>query len=291
MNADGHHFMQERSFPTAENSWVEKFRPVQEGALLEDYRGRKGNILVIAPHPDDDVLGAGGTMAAASDQGKGIFSVYITDGGGSPRKNRSISDEAMATRREREALSALRAVGAVGGFFLKRRSEELAGELGRPTEEELTEILQFIQPEEVFVPAPYERHRTHQRCTRISIDALRTAGNREMTLLGYSLWGSFWGEKRRVVRDISPFIKKKVEAVLAHASQVDYKSYQQGILGKNNYEAIFWEAHEPQKTSFAEIFLDMTELLEKKDLTLESFIRQDLEAFIQAFLQISTYSD
>ena len=82
-----------------------------------------------------------------------------------------------------------------------------------------------------------------------------------------------------------------MEAVLAHASQVDYKSYQQGILGKNNYEAIFWEAHEPQKTSFAEIFLDMTELLEKKDLTLESFIRQDLEAFIQAFLQISTYSD
>jgi hypothetical protein len=33
-----------------------------------------------------------------------------------------------------------------------------------------------------------------------------------------------------------------------------------------------------------EIFLDMTELLEKKDLTLESFIRQDIEAFIRAFI-------
>jgi LmbE family N-acetylglucosaminyl deacetylase len=284
MSADWHGLKEEESSSLAEGSWVEKFHPVQEAGLLEDYRGRKGNILVVAPHPDDDVLGAGGTMAAASDQGKGIFSVYITDGGGSPRKNQSISDAAMATHREKEALSALRAVGAVGGFFLKRRSEELAGELGRHTEKELREILQFIQPEEVFVPAPYERHRTHQRCTRMSIDALRIAGNREMTLLGYSLWGSFWGEKKRVVRDISPFIKKKVEAVLAHATQIEYKSYQQGILGRNNYEAIFWEAHEPQKAAFVEIFLDMTDLLVNKDVTLEAFMREDLEAFIRAFL-------
>jgi LmbE family N-acetylglucosaminyl deacetylase len=102
-------------------------------------------------------------------------------------------------------------------------------------------------------------------------------------LLGYSLWGSFWGEKRRVVRDISSYIRKKLEAVLAHASQIDYKSYQQGILGKNNYEAIFWESHEIQKAAFVEIFLDMNELLENRNLTLAAFIRQDVEAFIQAF--------
>jgi hypothetical protein len=33
-----------------------------------------------------------------------------------------------------------------------------------------------------------------------------------------------------------------------------------------------------------EIFLDMTELVEKKDLTLPEFIRQDFGDFIQAFL-------
>lgn len=267
-----------------EGSCMEKFRSVQKQALLEDYRGRKGNILVIAPHPDDDVLGAGGTMAAASDQGKGVFSVYITDGRSSPRQEQSISDDAMAALREKEALSALQAVGAVGAFFLKRRSGELAGEVREKTEKELIEILQFIHPDEVFLPAPYERHRMHQRCTRMSIDTLRQAGDLKTTLLGYSLWGSFWGEKKRVVRDISPFIRKKVDAVIAHASQIAYKNYQQGILGKNNSDAIFWESHEPQKAAFVEIFLDMTEFLANKDLTLEAFIRQDLEAFIRAFL-------
>lgn len=265
-------------------SWREKFVPVEREMSLEDYRGRKGSILVVAPHPDDDVLGVGGTMAAASAQGKAVFSIYITDGRGSPRKDQSISDEEMADLRQKEAIIALKAVGAAGGFFLQKRSSQLEGEMGKKTEGDLVEIFQGISPQEVFLPAPYERHRTHQRCTRLIIEALRAAVGVEPTLLGYSLWGCFWGEKGRVVRDISPFIKKKVEAVLAHSSQIAYKNYQQGILGKNNCEAIFWESHEPQKMAFAEIFLDMTEFLEEKELTLDRFIRRDFEDFIQAFL-------
>ncbi len=258
--------------------------PVQEGASLEEFRGRKDNILVIAPHPDDDVLGAGGTMVEASIQGKGVFSVYITDGRSSPRIDPSISDEEMVLRRENEALAALKAVGAVGGFFLRKRSSELEGEEGEKTQNELVEIIRWIAPGEVFLPAPYERHRTHQRCTRLAIEALRTAAGVKPILLGYSLWGCFWAEEGRVVRDISAHVRKKVEAVLAHSTQIAYKNYQQGILGKNNYEAIFWESHEPQKMGFAEIFLDLTEFLEKKDLTIEGFIRQDVEAFIRSFL-------
>jgi LmbE family N-acetylglucosaminyl deacetylase len=266
-------------------SWKEKFRAVREGASLDEYRGRKDNILVIAPHPDDDVLGAGGTMVEASTHGRGVFSVYITDGRGSPRKGPSISDDEMVRRREKEALAALRAVGAVGGFFLRKRSSELEGEGGRETQGELEEIIRWIAPGEVYLPAPYERHPTHQSCTRLAIEGLRRiAAGEKPVLLGYSLWGCFWGEKGRVVRDISPHVRKKVEAVLAHSTQIAYKNYQQGILGKNNYEAIFWESDKPQKMGFAEIFLDLSVFLENKDLTLESFIRQDVEAFIQTFL-------
>jgi hypothetical protein len=75
-----------------------------------------------------------------------------------------------------------------------------------------------------------------------------------------------------------------VEAVLAHSSQIAYKNYQQGILGKNNAEAIFWESHEIQRATFVETFLDMTELLGQEDLTLENFIHQDVEEFIRAYL-------
>jgi len=266
-------------------SWQEKFIAIREGVSLTDYQGRKGNILVIAPHPDDDVLGAGGVMAACAERGGGAFAVYITDGRGSPRKDKSIADDEMAALRQKEALAALRAVGAAGCFFLSRRSEELEGEEGGKVTRELADILSWFHPDEFFIPGPYERHLTHQRCTRLSIDALRMAAGQKPTVLGYSLWGSFWGGKKRVTRDISPFIKKKVEAVIAHDSQMSYKSYHQGILGKNNYEAVFWETHEIQKSSFTEIFLDMTELLENPELTLETFIRQDFEGFIKDFIK------
>jgi len=259
------------------------FIPRHKEIPLRDYSGRKGTVLVIAPHPDDDVLGVGGTMLEASEEGRGVFSVYITDGRGSPRKDPGISDDEMATTREKEALSALKAVNAVGGFFLRLRSEELTGAKKEEASQILQEILGFLKPTEVFLPAPYERHPTHQACTQLGLEALRAMGDLRPALFGYSLWGAFWGGQRRIVRDISAFISKKVEAVLAHSSQIAYKNFQQGILGKNNYEAIFWESHEIQKTSFVEIFLDMNELLANKSLTMADFVRQDLEALIKSY--------
>ncbi len=268
----------------SENPVGEKFFPVRNDNALEGFREKKGNVLVIAPHPDDDVLGAGGTMAACSGEGKGVFSVYLTDGRGSLRGDTVVPDAGVAAVRQREALSALDKVGAVGGFFLAFGSEELCGEGGGKAARELTEICRYLLPENIFLPAPYERHPTHQRCTQLALQALRSIPPFSKSLLGYSIWGSFWGGHKRVFRDITPFIRKKVDGVMAHASQIANKNYQQGVLGKNNYEAIFWESHEPQKASFAEIFLDMIELLEKRDLSLGEFMRRDLERFTELYL-------
>jgi LmbE family N-acetylglucosaminyl deacetylase len=266
------------------NSWKDTFIAIREGKSLDEFRGRSGNLVVISPHPDDDVLGAGGAMIAAAEEGRGVFSVTVTDGRGSPRKGPAIPDEEMAALRQKESTAALKAAGAVGGFYLRKRSPELEGEGGKEVGIELKDMFEWLRPGEVFLPAPYERHKTHIRCTRLAIEALRSSTAPKPLVLGYSLWGNFWGEKKRVVRDISPFIRKKVEAVLAHSTQIAYKNYQQGILGKNNSEAVFWESHEVQKADFVEIFLDMTELLGAEDLSLANFIREDVEGFLRAFL-------
>lgn len=264
--------------------WKEKFFAVQEGKSLDDFHGRMDNLVVISPHPDDDVLGAGGVMIEAAEKGRGVFSVTLTDGRSSPRQGPPISDEDLVVRRQKESLAALKITGAAGGFYFLKRSPDLEGEGGSGVAGDLRDLFESLRPSEVFLPAPYERHRTHIRCTRLTVEALRSSAGPRPSLLGYSLWGNFFGGKKRVVRDITPFIRKKVEAVLAHTTQIAYKNYQQGILGKNNSEAVFWESQEVQKATFVETFLDMTELLEHKHLSLEDFIRQDVEAFIRAFL-------
>ncbi len=262
---------------------LKKFQSAGNKIALEEYQNRKENSLVVSPHPDDDVLGAGGTMALAAGEGRGVFSVYITDGSGSPQIEPAISGEEMASRREKEALDSLRAIGAAGGFFLRRKSQELIGAEGKKIAEELAEIVRILKPAEFYLSAPYERHKTHQVCTSLTIRALRAAVNWPAGIFGYSLWGAFWGGKNRVTRDISSVIRKKVEAILAHASQIAYKNYHQGILGKNNYEAVFRESHKTAESSFEEIFLDMTELLRRKELSVKKFVQEDFEEFLQAY--------
>jgi LmbE family N-acetylglucosaminyl deacetylase len=267
-----------------ESSWREKFIPVQEGKSVGDFQGCSANLVVISPHPDDDVLGAGGTMIEAAEKGRAVFSITVTDGRGSPRKGLPTPDEEMVSFRQKESMAALKVVGAAGGFFLRKRSSELDGEGGKEAAGELKDIFECLRPTEVFLPAPYERHKTHLRCTGLAVEALRSSTAPKPLVLGYSLWGNFWGEKKRVVRDITPFIRKKVEAVLAHSTQIAYKNYQQGVVGKNNSEAVFWESHEVQKADFVEIFLDMTGLVEAKGLSLADFIRRDVEGFIRTYL-------
>ena len=240
--------------------------------------------MVISPHPDDDVLGAGGVMIGAAEEGRGVFSVTVTDGRGSPQKGPNISEEEMVDRRQKESMAALKVVGAAGGFYFRRRSSDLEGEGGKEVERDLKDLFEWLTPGEVYLPAPYERHKTHQKVTRLALEGLRSSTASKPFLFGYSLWGGFFGEKKRLVKDISPFIRKKVEAVLAHSTQIAYKNYQQGILGRNNADAIFWESHDIQRASFVETFLNLTELLERKNLSLDNFIREDVESFIRAFL-------
>jgi LmbE family N-acetylglucosaminyl deacetylase len=79
-------------------------------------------LLVIAPHPDDEILGAGGLMRRVHDLGGWVHVVYLTDGDGYPegvrleergkKKNPSSSDfRDYGRRRQREAHDALKMLG------------------------------------------------------------------------------------------------------------------------------------------------------------------------------------
>lgn len=80
-------------------------------------------LLVIAPHPDDEILGAGGLMRRVHDAGGAVRVVYLTDGDGyrdgvrleeRHRKNRKLSSgdyRDYGRRRQNEAHAALEALG------------------------------------------------------------------------------------------------------------------------------------------------------------------------------------
>ncbi len=70
-----------------------------------------GRTLVLAPHPDDESLGCGGTLALLRRAGFTVHVVFITDGTQSHPHSPSYPAERLRDLREAEALEALRELG------------------------------------------------------------------------------------------------------------------------------------------------------------------------------------
>jgi len=84
-------------------------------------------VLVLAPHPDDEVLGAGGAIADFAQRGARILVVYLTNGDANVAAKRLLTASllhratdyrALGYRRQKEAVLALRALAGGGGSAL-----------------------------------------------------------------------------------------------------------------------------------------------------------------------------
>ena len=111
---------------------------------LKPFAPRPGNVLIVAPHPDDDVIGAGGTMALLAQAGKQVFSLYVTDGSSFPGSTSRGTTEQLRALRQGEALAALKAVKAKGGIFFKGSSKKLKNNSSRAVEHALRDVLRFF---------------------------------------------------------------------------------------------------------------------------------------------------
>lgn len=230
------------------------------------YRRNPLNIMVISPHPDDDVIGMGGTMRLLADKGCNVFSLYITDGSSRIFKNRNIS-----LLRRQEALAGLKVVRARAGIFLNHKSAQLAKKTGSLVRQ-IRDILQYFMPAEIYLPSPLERHKTHVLITSAAVQSIRQIKNYCPSLWGYHVWGAACGLSAVKAVDITGVIAVKKKAVRMHKSQLASKPYDSGIIARNHYEAIFLQTHKPARCRYAETFFDMHGFLIKRRLNFRSCI-------------------
>jgi len=96
------------------------FVSIEPGIVPTREEAGPERIMVVAPHPDDDILGAGGTMAEAAAEGASVLVVYLTNGDANRAARRVITMNpfhipaqyrALGSRRQKEAVLALRRLG------------------------------------------------------------------------------------------------------------------------------------------------------------------------------------
>jgi LmbE family N-acetylglucosaminyl deacetylase len=178
----------------------------------------RGRVLLLAPHADDEVLGAGGTCALHAAQGDFVQVVVVYDGrAGDPQQR--FEPERLAERRRREA----RAGGAHLGFTRYEFLEQPEGHL--PTAGELlagarllAERVQALAIDTVYAPWVGEHHLDHHVLARAARLALALAGFRGAAW-GYEVWTPLvptW------IVDVSAVHARKEAALAEHASQLAY---------------------------------------------------------------------
>ena len=192
--------------------------------------------VIVAAHPDDEVLGAGGLIAALAASGARLRLVAVTDGEGS---HRGRADRAtLARRRTAETAAALRALGAETTDVIR---------LGLPDtgladrEDELTAVLGRLIAGFDLCLAPWDRdmHPDHEAAGRAARRAAWPArrpgapgarGARGTWFLCYPIWMWHWASPgdRRVPWDRAlrvpleaPAAARKLAAIGCFTSQTE----------------------------------------------------------------------
>lgn len=178
--------------------------------------------LVIAPHPDDEVLGCGGTIARLTSRGKTV-DVVIATRGFPP----AYSDEQVAEVRA-EAKVAHARLGVRETHYLDLPAAALDAMPQAEINRAVSGVIAKVQPDTLFVPHLGDIHVDHQLVFGAAMVASRPAGGfRPDRILAYETvsetnWNAAFltpGFIPNTFINIDGFLEAKLEAFAAFASQ------------------------------------------------------------------------
>jgi len=137
-------------------------------------------VLVLAPHPDDEVIGMGGTLHMHVTNGSSVTVLYMTDGAGLGEARA----ETVAQRR-REAESVGRAC-AIRQIFWNKPDTGLTND--QETVAEMASLIATLRPSLIYLPSYFDRHYDHFSANALLADALRRLPAVDVSVLGYEVW-------------------------------------------------------------------------------------------------------
>ena len=182
-------------------------------------------LLVLAPHPDDEVIGLGGTLLMHLASKSEVLVLYMTTGG---KADGSVSSQHLQGVRRSEAETVASAYGFEPLFW----EYEDQGLVNHPeTVRELKSLLKEWQPNEIYLPSVIDAHIDHFATNLILAGALgqRTPGN--MTIFGYEVATDL--SFPNYVMDISPYFNRKRELLALYTSQIKLINYHRLIELRN----------------------------------------------------------
>lgn len=189
---------------------------------------KKGNkkILIIAPHPDDEVLGCGGYIKRCSSAGYAVYLCIVTEAYTPDWTEKFIENRKNEIARANDVLGIKKTV------FLGLPTAKLDTLPQKKINDILTKKVFEIDPDAIFIPFSADLNKDHRIIFEASLVAARPYNrNRPSQVFCYEVlseteWGNPLANEKKdifvpnVYADIGQTLKDKIRAMSCYASEV-----------------------------------------------------------------------
>jgi len=211
--------------------------------------------LIVAPHPDDEAFGCGGTLHLMARAGAHVHVVVLASGQG------GVTGDASPAEREDESRRGCELLGVAEPVFLRLSSAELRDDpvaAGR----RLEDLLGSRPPDTVFVPSPLERHPTHQAALLAALCSglERGEGADARAWWGYGVWDAIPAVPGVVEVDVTTARAAKTMAMSSHKSQNERRNLAAGMAARDMAQAVFSRITGDEPRKAVERLLDLRSL-------------------------------
>lgn len=248
-------FLREKFYPSLRNQMMNKIK-YDSSSLIKP----TDKVLVIAPHPDDEVIGCGGIIAKYSSQ----IDVLCINSSGVKYEWNVESAEEIAQIRCDEFYKVMKLARINKSYIAKIWGIPPMFEDIRSNINNYLKNINLKDYEVIFIPHQFDGHREHRFVGNYLVKKLlkKNGFKKDLKIARYEVWGTL--QAPNYYEDITTFVDKKRELIDLYVSR-NKAHYADRILALNYYRAII--ASFKDVNSFAEAFCvqSIQDYLREKD--------------------------
>ena len=193
-------------------------------------------VLVLAPHPDDETLGCGGTIRLLVEAGKKVRIVFLTSG---DKAEDAENNKGYSLMREKEAEKALRVLGVTEYDFLRFPDRELAAHY-EAVQYKIEQAMKAFMPDAVYCPSMVEINPDHRTTDEVMLEiqkslCVRDAETESTKVILYEVTTPL---RPNLLVDISSTFRQKKRAVKKYRSQLRLIDYLQYTTALNTFRSL-----------------------------------------------------
>ncbi len=183
-------------------------------------------VLVLTPHPDDEVYGCGGAIMRHIEQGTPVCVIIVSDGAYGV-SNEQVADYAL--QRQNESIAAANVLGYGSPIFWHYRDREIF--YGEKLVQEIMAAIREASVDLIYAPSVFEMHPDHRVLGMAAVEAVRRLGK----AVHLALYEVGMPLRPNQLLDISDLAARKLAAMACFVSQNAKQRYDLDIAALNRY--------------------------------------------------------